>query len=111
MSKIIEFEQNLTEIWPKQNKVSFLEILKLLQNLSNSEVGGGDGMAVLVVVVVVVVVVVGVMVLVMVMVVVVVVLVVVVTNTTNPTVAYILQQSYHDFNISRNLTLFCFGHI
>ena len=23
MPKIIEFEQNLTEIWPKQNKVSF----------------------------------------------------------------------------------------
>ena len=66
MSKIIEFEQNLTKLWPKQNKVSFLEILKLLQNLSNSDVGDGDGMAVLVVVVVEVVVdvVVGVMMLV-----------------------------------------------
>ena len=44
MTKIIEFEQNFTEIWQKQNKVSFLVILKLLQNLSNSQVDGvGDG--------------------------------------------------------------------
>ena len=47
MSKGIEFEQNLTEIWPKQNKVCFskkIEILIIfLQNVGNSGVGGGDG--------------------------------------------------------------------
>ena len=50
MSKIIEFEQNLTKIWPKQNKVCFSEeceiVITLLKNLNNSwvgYVGGGDG--------------------------------------------------------------------
>ena len=33
------------------------------------------------------------------------------TTTTNPTVAYILQQSYHNFNFFGKRTLFCFGHI
>ena len=52
MSKIIELEQNSTEIWPKPNKVCFqkkFEILIILvQNIRNSGVGGranvgGDG--------------------------------------------------------------------
>ena len=52
MSKIIEFESNLTEIWPKQNEICFQKkceiVIILPQNVSNSSAvgcgnGGGDG--------------------------------------------------------------------
>ena len=46
MSKIIEFEQNLTKIRPKQKSTFSKEIeivITLLQNVGNSGVGDGDG--------------------------------------------------------------------